>query len=155
MRSGWGSVDLVRIVRAMQPTKRGNSMPRIIHIALKVDDLEGATKLYETVFGFKYVATDQSVGHVSRHLTDGSVVLSLLKYESEAAPEAMLSGKGPCIHHFGIEIDDPESFEKTLREFGCEIISGDIEEFGKKEPIKFRSPQGIVAEILPREAFKR
>jgi lactoylglutathione lyase len=125
-------------------------MPRIVHLAVKVDDLEGASKLYETVFGFSHVSTVQSPGHVSRHLSDGSTVLSLLKYDSEAAPEATLAGSGPCIHHFGIEIDDPVPYEKALKEFGCEIISGSAE----KLPIKFRTPQGIVAEILRPDVFK-
>jgi catechol 2,3-dioxygenase-like lactoylglutathione lyase family enzyme len=29
-------------------------MPRIVHIAIKVDDLEKATKFYEEVFGFRW-----------------------------------------------------------------------------------------------------
>ena len=33
--------------------KRGNGMPRIVHIAIKVDDLEKATKFYEEVFDFR------------------------------------------------------------------------------------------------------
>ena len=46
-------------------------MTRINHIAIKVDDLQAATDLYENVFGLKYVSTVQSVGHISRHLSDG------------------------------------------------------------------------------------
>jgi uncharacterized protein (DUF4415 family) len=45
--------------------------PRINHIALKVVDLETATRFYESVFGFRQVKTGRSRGHVSRHLTDG------------------------------------------------------------------------------------
>jgi len=32
-------------------------MPRINHIALKVTDLEAATKFYENVYGFRQVHT--------------------------------------------------------------------------------------------------
>jgi lactoylglutathione lyase len=44
--------------------------------------------------------------HTSRHLTDGTIDLALIKYDSEDSAEARASGMGPCIHHFGIEVDD-------------------------------------------------
>ena len=47
---------------------------KIVHIALKVRDLESSTKFYEEVFGFRQVTTHRGKNseHVSRHLTDGS-----------------------------------------------------------------------------------
>ena len=50
-------------------------MARINHVALKVTDLDAATKFYENVFGFRQVTTGRSRGHISRHLTDGYVDL--------------------------------------------------------------------------------
>ena len=41
-------------------------MSRIVHIALKVPNLEEATKFYATVFGFKETRTSHDRGHVSR-----------------------------------------------------------------------------------------
>ena len=38
-------------------------MPRITHIALKVDDIEKTSAFYETVFGFQHVNTIQHEGH--------------------------------------------------------------------------------------------
>ena len=78
-------------------------MARINHVALKVIDLEAATKFYENVFGFRQVHTGRSRGHISRHLTDGYVDLALMVYDSEDDEEAKLVGLGPAIHHFGIE----------------------------------------------------
>src|SRR5262245_5915830 len=72
-------------------------MARIAHIALKVNDLEQATKFYEEVFGFRQVKTGYARGHVSRHMTDGAIDLALMVYDSEAVDEARLSGPGPCI----------------------------------------------------------
>jgi len=119
-------------------------MPRITHIALKVNDLEKESRLLEEVFGFRYASTVQSVGHVSRHLTDGRVFLTLMKYESEESPEALLAGPGACIHHIGFEVDDPAAYDQAIRNFGCEIIGGSPE----KLPVKFRTHDGIVAELL-------
>ncbi len=126
-------------------------MPRITHISLKVDDLESASALYESVFGFKYFSTAHSIGHVSRNLSDGDVYLTLMQYESEQSPEALLAGPGPVIHHFGVEVDNLAAYEDKLRSAGCEIISGSV----SKPPIKFRTPAGIVAELLGPDTMAR
>jgi len=125
-------------------------MARIVHIALKVDDLEKTSQFYEKVFGFKAVETSKVRDHTSRHLSDGTIDLALIKYESEASAEARASGAGPCIHHFGIEVDNLERTAEDLTKLGCEIISdpGVI-------PVKFRAPGGTVAEIVPTARYKK
>ena len=72
-------------------------MPRIVHIAIKVDDLEKATKFYEDVFGFLQTGTGYARGHVSRHLTDGNIDLALMVYDSEDVEEARLSVRASTI----------------------------------------------------------
>ena len=125
-------------------------MARIVHIALKVDDLEKATEFYEKGFGFVEMETGQVRDHTSRHLTDGTIDLALIKYDSEDSAEARASGLGPCIHHFAIEVDDMKDSAAQLQKFDCEIISdpGVI-------PIKFRAPGGTVAEIVPKARYKK
>ncbi len=125
-------------------------MPRINHIAIKVPDLAEATRLYEGVFGFRYVTTVESPGRTSRHLTDGYLFLTMIHYHSEASPEADFAGAGPCIHHFGIVVDDPVAYEAKLREQGCEFLSGS----GEKLPLKFRPSPGVVAELLAEDSIK-
>ena len=92
-------------------------MARIVHIAVKVDDLERATEFYEKTFGFVEVQTGQVRDHTSRHLSDGAIDLALIKYDSEDSAESRAAGLGPCIHHFGIEVDDmkcrPPSWQNT------------------------------------------
>lgn len=123
-------------------------MARITHIALRVDDIEATSRFYETVFGFRHVKTVRRPGkrgdHISRHLTDGATDLSLLQYESDSADEADLSGPPPCIHHFGIEVEDLESYAAALEKAGAQIVSAP-----GKLPIKFRAPGGPIAEIVP------
>lgn len=125
-------------------------MPRINHIAIKVPDLAQASSLYEGVFGLTYVTTVKSVGRTSRHLTDGHIFLTLIQYDSEASPEADFAGAGPCIHHFGIEVDEPQKFEDALRERGCEFLSGSAAAL----PLKFRPSPGVVAELLLDDSIK-
>lgn len=115
---------------------------RIVHLALKVADLERATRFYEEVFGFRQTGTGHARGHVSRHMTDGAFDLALMVYDSEDEPEAQLSGPGPCIHHFGIEVDDRDATAAKIVEHGGEIISDP-----KEGALKFRAPDGTIAEI--------
>src|SRR5215475_572376 len=89
---------------------------RIVHIALKVDDLEKASQFYENLFGFfKDMETAKVRDHTSRHLSDGTIDLALIKYDKEESAESLASGTGPCIHHLAIEVDD---FNKYVTEFG-------------------------------------
>lgn len=124
-------------------------MPKIVHLALKVEDLEKASAFYQKVFGFRPVGTSVVRDHTSRHMSDGAIDLALIKYEYES-PEALASGPGPCIHHFGIEVEDLEASAEEARAAGCEILSAPGE-----VPIRFRDPNGVVAELLPAGRYKR
>jgi lactoylglutathione lyase len=124
---------------------------RIVHLALKVENLEKATEFYESVFGFKEVETRKTRDHISRHMTDGQLDFTLMKYdEGTRSAESLAAGEKPCIHHFAIEVDDVAGCTAGLKKYGCEIISdpGVI-------PVKFRAPDGIVAEIVPAKRYKK
>jgi len=84
---------------------------KTVYVALKVKDLDAATTFYEEVFGSCQVTTHRGEGrgHISRHLIDGAIDLALIVYDSEDAPDAQLSGAGPCIHHWAAEVDDVEA----------------------------------------------
>ncbi len=129
-------------------------MPKITHISLKVADIDRTSRFYESVFGFAHVNTVHREGprgsHVSRHLTDGRMDLTLMQYEHEDADEADLAGPAPCIHHFGIEVDDVEAFARALEAAGGEIVSAP-----GKLPVKFRAPGGPIAEVVPRGRYRK
>ena len=126
-------------------------MNRIVHLALKVEDLEATTKFYQEVFGFKEVETKKVRDHTSRHLTDGHIDFALLKYDAASdSKEKNAAGKGPCIHHFAVEVDDIEAATKQILEHGCVIVSdpGVI-------PVKFRAPGGTIAELVPTGRYEK
>ena len=125
-------------------------MARINHVALKVSDLEAATRFYEDVFGFRQVKTGRSRGHVSRHLTDGYVDLALMVYDSEDDEEAKLVGEGPAIHHFGIEVDDRQGVIEKIEANGGVLLSKP-----ESGAVKFRSPDGTIAEIADVGRYQR
>jgi len=125
-------------------------MARIVHIALKVEDLEKATRFYEEALGLRQTGTGHARGHISRHMTDGEFDLALMKYDTEDVHEAQLSGAGPCIHHWGIEVPDRHAAVKLIEANGGTIISARGE-----GALKFRAPDGTVAEIVGPGRYKR
>ncbi len=126
-------------------------MSRIVHLALKVDELEKAGAFYQDVFGFTDAETKKTRDHTSRHMTDGEIDFALLKYDAGTqSAESKASGDGPCIHHFAVEVDDIEKATEQILSYGCKIVSdpGII-------PVKFHAPGGTVAELVPIGRYKK
>ena len=126
-------------------------MNRIVHISLKVDDVKRTGDFYQQVFGFQDAETRKTRDHLSRHMTDGQIDFTLMKYdEGTQSAESKAAGEGPCIHHFAIEVPDIEKATKEIREQGCDVVSdpGVI-------PVKFRAVGGTVAELVPLGRYKR
>lgn len=126
-------------------------MNRIVHISLKVDDVKRTGDFYREVFGFRDSETRKTRDHLSRHMTDGVIDFTLMKYDAGTqSRESRAAGDGPCIHHFAIEVDDMKKATEQIREWGCEIVSdpGVI-------PVKFRALGGTVAELVPIGRYKR
>ena len=126
-------------------------MSRIVHLALKVEDLERTTEFYQKVFGFKEMNTEKVRDHTSRHLSDGALDVALIQYDAGTqSAESKAAGEGPCIHHFAVEVGSIAKAKRRIRKYGCEIISdpGVI-------PVKFRAPGGTVCELVPRGRYKK
>ncbi len=140
--------EIVGIGRYKKKNKSDKS--RIVHVAMKVPDLEQATRFYENVFGFRQISTARNHQHVSRHMTDGETDLALMVYDSETAAEAQLAGPGPRIHHWGIEVADRAAFAETIKQHGGQILSKP-----EANALKFRAPDGTVAEIVTAGSFEK
>lgn len=127
---------------------------KIKHIALKVSDADKTAEFYINALGFRHVNTVHRAGkhgdHVSLHLTDGYMDLTLIQYASETADEADLAGPAPCIHHFGMEVEDLDAAKEKILASGAEIVSRE-----GHLPIKFRAPGGPIAEIVPLERWEK
>ena len=124
-------------------------MARIVHLAIKVDNLDEATKFYEDVFGFRQLKTGRNGAHVSRHMTDGAIDLALMVYDSEDSPEAQLAGPGPRLHHWGIEVDDQTGYAEKIKAAGGTILSKP-----GTGALKFRAPDGTIAEVVAEGRYK-
>jgi predicted enzyme related to lactoylglutathione lyase len=127
------------------------SADRIVHLSLKVDDVEKTGDFYKEVFGFRDAETRRTRDHLSRHMTDGQIDFALMKYDAGTkSRESKAAGDGPCIHHFAIEVEDLAKATKQIQEQGCEVVSdpGVI-------PVKFRAPGGTIAELVPLGRYKQ
>ena len=126
-------------------------MNRIVHISLKVDDVQRTGDFYQQVFGFQDAETRKTRDHVSRHMTDGGIDFTLMKYdEGTTSAESKAAGDGPCIHHFAIEVEDVKGATEEIKSYGSEVVSdpGVI-------PVKFRAPGGTIAELVPVGRYQR
>ena len=126
-------------------------MNRIVHISLKVDDVQRTGDFYKEVFGFQDSETRKTRDHLSRHMTDGDIDFTLMKYDAGTqSAESKASGDGPCIHHFAIEVPDIEKATEQLKKYNCRIVSdpGVI-------PVKFKAPGGTTAELVPLGRYKK
>ena len=125
-------------------------MPRIAHIAVKVEDIEQSAQFYEKALGFVPTGKSRSENRSRGSFSDGEINLTLLRYDSEDTALAQVSGRGSCIHHFAIEVEDMAKYVEQIRAFGCEIL-GDP----NKAPVKFRAPGGTIAEIVPVGRYRK
>jgi len=128
---------------------------QMVHLALKVNDIDESLDFYQRIFGFKHTGTRRAgplMDHTSCWLTDGTIGFTLIQYDSEDAPESKAAGTGPCIHHFGIAVpaEELDDYVKSIKARGCEIISPP-----GVNPMKFRAPGGVIAEVGTPDKFPR
>lgn len=151
-RAPGGTVaELVPLGRYKNAAAAGKRIDGIVHLSLKVDDVKAAGDFYKEVFGFRDSETKKTRDHVSRHMTDGRIDFTLMKYdEGTQSAESKAAGEGPCIHHFAIEVPDIDEATREIKARGCEVVSdpGVI-------PVKFRAPGGTIAELVPTGRYKR
>ena len=151
-RAPGGTVaELVPIGRYKNAAAAGKNPDKIVHLSLKVDDVKNTGDFYEQVFGFRDSVTKKTRDHVSRHMTDGQIDFTLMKYDAgTTSKESTASGEGPCIHHFAIEVPDIDKSRRQIEALGCEVVSdpGVV-------PVKFRAVGGTVAELVPLGRYKR
>jgi lactoylglutathione lyase len=110
-------------------------MARIVHLAMRVEDIDKAAEFYSKVFGFKPV-TVPGLRSTVRYLTDGTVHIAINRLRKE-------KNEQPAIDHFGVEVESVEKCIDEVGKFGCKVVS----EPGKV--VKFSAPGGIVVEAVP------
>jgi hypothetical protein len=89
--------ELVPIGRYKNEAAAGRKIDKIVHLSLKVDDVQSTGDFYQQVFGFRDSETKKTRDHVSRHMTDGQIDFTLMKYDAGTqSAESKAAGEGPA-----------------------------------------------------------
>ena len=89
-------------------------MPKIKHIALSTQDVDGTAKFYMDVFGMKEIAKIDSPGASGYYLSDGDLNLAILKFKSDAVAGVERGKEWSGIHHFGFQVENLEDITERL-----------------------------------------
>jgi len=110
-----------------------------------VADIDRAARFYEEVFGFRRTDVRIERGRTSCHMTDGTTDLAMAEFHEDAKEIGRAAGGEPCIHHFGIDVDDVDAYAERVKGAGAEIL----DDLGGRT-LKFRVPGGGgITEIAP------
>ena len=129
-------------------------MPKLKHIALSTQDVEGTARFYIEVFGMKEIARIDDPGTRGCFLSDGDINLAILNFKNDQAAGAE-RGKGfSGIHHIGFEVESLEAIADKLRSAGAArrddvnaaLGVGGRQAHGNVE-VKYSGPDGIMIDV--------
>jgi glyoxylase I family protein len=129
-------------------------MPKLKHIALSTQDVEGTARFYMDVFGMKEIAKIDDPGTRGCFLSDGDINLAILNFKNDQAAGAD-RGKGfSGIHHIGFEVESLEAIADKLRAAGAPrrddinqaLGVGGRQAHGNVE-VKYTGPDGITIDV--------
>src|SRR5262245_64480632 len=93
-------------------------MPKIKHIALSTQDVDGTAKFYIDVFGMKEIAKIDSPSARGYYLSDGDINLAILNFKNDAAAGAERGKAWSGIHHIGFQVESLEDISERLAAAG-------------------------------------
>jgi methylmalonyl-CoA/ethylmalonyl-CoA epimerase len=124
-------------------------MAKLRHIAIACQDVEKTAQFYEKVFDMKRVGETTSSIADGVYLSDGTVNLAILKYNTDEAAGKERGGRGYTgVHHFGFKVDDLEASEKAIERNGGQFfLDLPIDKESLYYEKKYRDPNGIIFDI--------
>jgi methylmalonyl-CoA/ethylmalonyl-CoA epimerase len=136
-------------------------MVSISHIAIAVQNIEDAEKLYETALGLKVthreVVEEQGVRASMLETVAGDTTIELLEPIGKSSPiYKFLEKRGEGIHHICFKVDDIESALERLKKQGIKLINEAPRPGVDGTRVAFLHPKalnGILIEVaeLPKE----
>ena len=94
-------------------------MPKIKHIALSTQDVDGTAKFYMDVFGMKQIGRIDSPNARGYYLSDGDLNLAILNFKNDQVA-GVERGKGwSGIHHIGFQVESLEEITERLKAAGA------------------------------------
>ena len=93
-------------------------MPKIKHIALSTQDVDGTAKFYMDVFGMKEIAKLDGPGARGYYLSDGDLNLAILNFKNDAVAGVERGREWSGIHHIGFQVENLEEIAEKLAAAG-------------------------------------
>jgi len=130
-------------------------MPKIKHIALSTQDVDGTAKFYIDVFGMKEIAKIDSPGASGYYLSDGDLNLAILKFKSDAVAGVERGKNWSGIHHIGFEVESLEDITAKLAAVGAKprddvnraLGVGHGPRHGGNVEVKYTGPDGVMVDV--------
>ena len=94
-------------------------MPKIKHIALSTQDVDGTAKFYMDVFGMKQIGRIDSPNARGYYLSDGDINLAILNFKNDQVAGVERGKDWSGIHHIGFQVESLEEITERLKAAGA------------------------------------
>jgi catechol 2,3-dioxygenase-like lactoylglutathione lyase family enzyme len=128
-------------------------MPKIRHIALSTQDVEGTARFYVETFGMKEVGKVDDPGTRGVFLSDGELNLAILCFKTDAAAGVERGRSFSGIHHIGFQVDSLEAIADRLtaagarRRLDVEEALGVVPGTAGNVEVKWTGPDGVMLDV--------
>jgi catechol 2,3-dioxygenase-like lactoylglutathione lyase family enzyme len=130
-------------------------MPKIKHIALSTQDVDGTAKFYMDVFGMKEIAKLDGPGAKGYYLSDGDLNLAILNFKSDAVAGVERGKAWSGIHHIGFQVESLEEIAEKLKAAGSEprhdvnaaLGVGQGPRHGGNVEVKYNGPDNVMVDV--------
>ena len=130
-------------------------MPKIKHIAISTQDVDGTAKFYMDVFGMKQVGKVDSPGARGYYLSDGDLNLAILNFKNDQVAGAERGKEWSGIHHIGFQVDNLDEIAEKLKAAGSErredineaLGVGHGRQHGGNVEVKYGGPDNVIVDV--------
>jgi catechol 2,3-dioxygenase-like lactoylglutathione lyase family enzyme len=129
-------------------------MPRLKHIALSTQDVDGTARFYIEVFGMKEIARIDDPGTRGCFLSDGSINLAILNFKNDQAAGVERGRGWSGIHHIGFEVEDMADIAARLAAAGSHTREDIHQALGVGQgqrkhnvEVKYTGPDGVTIDV--------
>ena len=122
-------------------------MPKLRHIAIAAEDPFATAEFYKTAFEFTEVGrvekSDIEGKSYGVFLSDGTLNMAILHFGWDQGPGIDFRG----IHHFGVLVDDVDSYADKLEQLGAKCFARRPESQKGFYETKFHGPDKVIFDI--------
>jgi catechol 2,3-dioxygenase-like lactoylglutathione lyase family enzyme len=121
-------------------------MAKLRHIALAAEDPYATAEFYKKAFDFVEVRRTEPRGEGKSYgvfLSDGTISLAILRFGWDQGHGIEFRG----IHHFGVLVDDVDSYVEKLEELGAQCFARRPPDVKSFYETKFHGPDRVVFDI--------